>query len=228
MANVIIDAGYVHSACRVRTMDNTVISTGRITEINDNYVVIRNIPELRNVIPYNKRVKLTILNDKLGYRTLIATVYASTTKVLKLYDTKEADEFERREYYRINVSLKGEVLPLNINAWQGSNEDEKSGDKIQVRIENISLSGVLFTGPCLLKLDDRLSIDIHTPNGMLTLVAIVRRIVKDRNGGDSHYGCEFLPYPDKIEDALWKYMMQKELEDIRRVKGEWSIHDQKF
>ena len=27
---------------------------------------------------------------------------------MKLYDIKEVDDFERREYYRLNVSIKGE------------------------------------------------------------------------------------------------------------------------
>jgi len=224
MSNAIIDTGYVNSVCRVRTTDNTVISTGRIIEIDDKYVVLRNIPELRYVIPYNKRVKLTILNDKLGYKTVIATVYASTTKILKLYDIKEVDDFERREYYRINVSLKGVVLPLNS---AGQAQKENGNRKIEVRIENISLSGVLFTGPCPLDINDMLSIDIHTPHGTLNFEAVVRRVVKSQNiKEDPHFGCEFMPYPDKVEDALWKYMMQKELEDIRRARGEWYADEQ--
>jgi hypothetical protein len=39
------------------------------------------------------------------------------------------------------------------------------------------------------------------------------------------YGCEFEEYPDRLGDALWKYMMYKEREDIRKAKGGWSVRD---
>ena len=86
----------------------------------------------------------------------------------------------------------------------------------------------MFSGSCSLDINERVSIDIHTPNGLLNFTAVVRRIVKGHNGREPHFGCEFLPYPDKIGDALWKYMMQKELEDIRRARGEWYNDEQTF
>ena len=247
MENILLDKAYVSSPCRLRSMDNSIISSGRIIEIDDEYVVIRMIPELRSVIPYNKSVKLSIFNDRLGNRALMGTVFASTTKIAKLFDVKEIDDFEKRVYFRINVSLNGTVMPYDSasqsklgkvfeqEAIDEDGDEDKDNDidkgikddkesKIDVYIRNISLSGVLLSGPIYMDIDDKLLIEIHTSMGKLTLGAVIRRKTESKDG-DDEYGCEFEPYSDKVEDALWRYMMQKELESIRKAKGGWLISE---
>jgi hypothetical protein len=215
----IIDERYLNSACKVRTMENLVLTMGHIREITDDSVTIRNEPELPGVITYNKKVKLSIFNDKLGYKTLIATVYGSTTKILKLIELQDISDFEKRTYYRLNVYLKGEIALLPA----GAEEKPEGAETHEVLIENVSLSGVLIKCPMYLKPRDRIAVTIYTPFGRLDFTAVVIRTEKDRDERFTKYGCEFEVYPDKVGDALWKYMMHKELEDIRRARGGLSV-----
>jgi ABC-type multidrug transport system fused ATPase/permease subunit len=242
VANVVLDTAYVSSPCRLRSLDNSTICSGRIIEIDNENIVVRMIPELRSVIPYNQSLKLSILNNKLGNRTLIATVFASTTKIVKLFDIKQVEDFEKRGYYRINVSLQGKVMPYSnysepsfekisanelLNLSDDSEAEAKDRDvaesrsRINVNIKNISLSGVFFSGPMNMEVGEKLIIEIYTPMGKITLGAVIRRKTEPE-AGDIEYGCEFEPYPDKVEDALWKYMMQKELENIRNARGGYT------
>jgi len=209
-------------------MDNTMLIAGRIIEITDSYVTIHNVPEVPRIIEYNKKVKLSILNGNVGYKTLIATVYASTNKILKLVELKEMDDFEKRTFYRLNVSLNGLVSPLlESNADDITiDTDEQKPISYEVTIENVSLSGVFLRCPQQFQLRDRIRVTIFTPLGKLEFDAVIRRIEEKEDSEAFGYGCEVEEYPDKLGDALWKYMMYKEREDIRKMRGVWSAREQ--
>lgn len=216
-----IDERYLNSVCKVRSMENAILTAGYIREITDTYITIHNEPEIPSIINYNKKVKLSILNGKLGYKTLIATVYTSTNKVLKLCDIQEMDEFEKRTFYRVNVSLDG-IVTIHPVSKDAENEE---GQSYLATIENVSLSGVLLKCSYKLKLRDRISVTLITPFGKLEFLSVVRRIETNDTDQTDAYGCEFEEYPDRLGDALWKYMMYKEREDIRKAKGGWSVRD---
>jgi len=212
-----ISEKYLNSVCKVRSMENVLLTVGHIAEITKFDVTIRNEADLPNIIPFNKTVRLSILNDKLGFLTVIATVYTCTTKLLKLVDIKEVSQFEKRSFFRLGVTLNGIITyPVESEA-----SDPAQCVSHKVVVENVSLSGVLFISSFPLQINDRVGIQIFTPFGKLTFVCNVRRIVPDEGGTNHRYGCEFDKYPEKAGDALWKYMLLKEREDIRRTKGDW-------
>lgn len=216
MSNRKIDPKYLNSVCKVRSMENAMLTTGHINEITDEYVTIKCEPEMSFMLNYNKRVKLSVLNDNYGYLSLIATVYISTKNILKLYDIKEISDFEKRSYFRLNVFLKGIITLLGD---EDVDEDVDTAVSHQVIVENISLSGVLFHSDFPLNLNDRLNIRIITSTGDLKFKCSVKRIVPDEIGTNVRYGCKFDKYPEKAGDALWKYMLFKEREDIRKRRG---------
>lgn len=208
---------YLNSVCKVRSMENILLTAGHIVEITNNEITIRNESDLPNIIQFNKTVRLSILNDKLGFLTVIGTVFTCTTKLLKLVDLKEVNQFEKRSFFRLGVALNGIITyPVESEA-----EDPTKCVSHKVVIQNVSLSGVLFTSTFPLQINDRISIQIFTPFGKLVFNCRVCRIVLSESGENHRYGCEFDKYPEKAGDALWKYMLLKEREDIRRAKGDW-------
>lgn len=207
MVGYTIDPAYLSSTCEIKSMDNSTLLRGALSDITDESITITQDNDTMLILHYNQKVKVNIHNNKMGFLSIIGTVYTSTRESVKLIELDELSHFEKRDYFRVKVSLDGLV-----------SKPSKS-DSEEVRIENISLNGVLFSGHINHNIGDILNVQLYSSQGLLKFTCTVRRIIASETSPLRKYGCEFDKYSDKIGDALWRYILQVEREEIRKLRG---------
>jgi len=202
----VIPEEYVNSICEVKSLQNTLLATGRLLEINDNSIKITNPGDTITVLKFGTRVKVNILNPDMNFMALVGNVYLSTPAIMEITDVCTLAEAEKRSFFRINTDLHGVVTYL-------SGEEKK---KVHVHIENISLCGALFSGKLQLNIGETVDLLIKLPFVHVPLKAQVRRI--ETGDTKQKYGVEFVEPGERLIDQLWVFILQKQSEEIRSRK----------
>lgn len=216
---------YEGSLCEIKSLTNEALACGYIYEISDQYIKLGNHNDMINILRYNSKVKLCVHNVKLGLKVLVGSVYVSTTQFMLISDAASLTDFEKRDFFRIRVSIKGHItLPA-------PNHDTPI--HCDVEIFDMSLGGILLRSNVKFEVGDRFQIDLDLPAGVLNLQCAVRRVnpeeihelgdEMDRDIDTGHTmnyqcGCQLLNCTSKEEDLLWKYILHLQREEILKQK----------
>lgn len=209
-----IPEGYLQSPCEVKAMDNKPILTGYLGAIEKNGIQILNRLEPLPIVHCNTTVKISVFNSDLGFRVLVGKVYLSAPEFIRISDVQTEADYEKRNFFRIRVDIKAE-------ASFETSEDEvlpKEEFAVPISVRDLSLSGMYFTSPRKLKIDDRLSVRLRLGDASTVLnCKVVRKLAVDRAFEDG-YGCEFLNNSGPTGDLLCKYIFDCQREQIRTMK----------
>ena len=205
---------YLLSVCEVKTLENDFLMTGVITQITDDYLQLGSYRDDRlPLVQFDKPVKILIHNLKAGFRVVAGTAYLSTDKMLRVVGVESLQDFERRGFFRVPARLAGKVMLKNPNTTEFS-------DDLDVSIENISLSGFLFSfsqQDKSLSIGDTLLLVLKLPTGMMQISCRVRR-TECWDTKRPRYGCEFFDYTQKDADKLCFYIFELQRDMIRKKK----------
>lgn len=197
---------YVGASCVIKAKNNDLLSMGTLHRIKESYIDISNARNELPEIPYNMLVKIEIYNSRLGFRVLIGRVYISSAKMARIIDLNEASGDEKREYFRINIMENAEVY-----------YKREIAKELEVELVDISLGGLLFKTREEFHVDELLSIRIPAIHRAEPFPCIIRRNVEFQYGFRG-YGCEFLSLSRIQEDLLYKYMLKKQNDQLKRVR----------
>ena len=204
---------YLRSPCEVKAMDNKPILMGHVSKIEENEIQISNQSDLLPVVHCNTTVKVCIFNSPLGFRSLVGKVYLSTDECIRISDVQSEADYEKRNFFRVRVELKGEAFLQNREG-----KAAKNGSTIPIQAKDLSLSGLFFTTPGKLNIDDRLSVKLNLCNSVVSLdCKVVRKRVVEQTQEDG-YGCEFLDNAGPKGDILCKYLFDCQREQIRLIR----------
>jgi hypothetical protein len=124
---------YLMSVSEIKTMENELLSTGKIDEITSDYIKIaKKNTELRTMRT-GARVKVNVFNTKKGFRVILGTVFTSTPDFMKIVDIVELAGHDRRQFFRVNMELTAFVYEKG---------DLDTARKMPVNIKDMSLSGL--------------------------------------------------------------------------------------
>ena len=210
--------GYVGSSCVIKAKNNDLITMGTLHRIGKKYIDISSSRNELPSIPYNLLVKIEIYNTQYGFRVLIGRVYLSSPKLARIIDLNEATNDERREYFRISTRDKGVIY----NCMRGEDlleTEEESNDYngLKVQLVDISLGGLLFSTHEKFKVNDRFNIVIPAMGDSMLFTCEIRREV-ERPNGENGYGCEFMEMATKQEDLLYRYILKRQSDQLRRIR----------
>ena len=218
--------GYVGSSCVIKAKNNDLISMGVLHRIGKNFIDVSSSRNELPGIPYNLLIKLEIYNTQLGFKVLLGRVYLSSPKLVRIVELSEATNDERREYFRISTRDKAVIY----NCMRGDelmnpgeeSEHDSTGDSadyngLKVRLVDISLGGLMFCTREEFKVNDRFNIVIPAMGDSMLFICEVRRRV-DRPEGGYGYGCEFVEMATKQEDLLYRYILRRQGDQLRRIR----------
>ena len=201
---------YVNSLCEMKFMDGTLILLGYIKEITEEGLEIRGREDRLPVVHCNTIVKISLFNSILGFRVLIGKVYLSTEDMIRVVELQSAADFEKRNFFRVKVSLPCSVQPVV--------EKEKSVS-FSGSVNDISLGGLFFACGEELNEGDNLIVRLKLYD---TDISLLCKIIRKKSGPDfdSHngYGCEFLDNTGRQFDLICKYLFDCQREQIRIIK----------
>ena len=183
--------GYVGSSCVIKAKNNDLISMGVLHRIGKNFIDVGSSRNELPGIPYNLLIKLEL---------------------------SEATNDERREYFRISTRDEGIIYNcIRGNDTLDMGEESEDYNGLKVRLVDISLGGLMFCTREEFKVNDRFNIVIPAMGDSMLFICEIRRRV-DRPEGGYGYGCEFVEMATKQEDLLYRYILRRQGDQLRRIR----------
>lgn len=212
---------YELSVCEVKTLDNDLLIAGYISEVTDEYVQIGTLKgERLPLIRFDKPLKISIHNAKMGFRVLGGVCYLSTDEMLRVVNVDNLQDFERRSFFRVPVVISARMMRVP-DEYDKTHHELESPEEIPIDVNNISLSGLLFTPVDTSRsffMGDRFVIELPIDKVKMTLNIKVCRYEHYENK-PKRYGCEFYGYTQKQSDKLCAYIFERERDMIRKKKN---------
>lgn len=208
---------YLRSPCEVKTMENAPLLTGTLSNVADGEIQISGQNDFLPIIHCNTTVKVSIFNNTLGFKVLIGKVYLSTREWIRLSDVQSAADYEKRNFFRVRVSLAAEARMSSAAAMAPVNEAQKVGndETFPIRIRDLSLSGLFFTSSKKIPLNTPLAVNFELYDTKISVLCKVLRPVPGKATEPDGYGCEFLDNSGSQFDLLCKYLFACQREQLR-------------
>lgn len=212
-----ISEKYLQSPCEVRSMENTPILMGYLSEFVEDGIQISSKEDHLPLIHCNSTVKISVMNNTLGFKILIGRVYLSTDDFLRVVDVQTAMDYEKRNFFRVKVSVDTEAFPVPAVA-ETDDVSLPMREPIRIRIRDISLSGIFFISSCSMDIGDQLIVNMELYGTVVSLLCKIMRKIPVELGTEDGYGCEFLDNSGKQFDLLCRYLFDCQREQIQTMK----------
>lgn len=208
---------YLQSPCELLSMDNIPILSGYLSSISDGEVQISDRLGELPLVHCNTRVKLNVVHRTLSFRSLVGIVFLSTNNMIRVVEVQNAANGERRDFFRVKLSLQLAALPLRGgDAGEGAAKSP-SAQPFVIAVKNLSLSGLLFDSGRKFKIGDRLTVFLDLYGERLELPCEVVRKLPPPDS--SCCGCEFLEPSETQLNLLCKYLFEVQREQIRLMRN---------
>lgn len=206
-----ISSSYINSICEVKTIKNERIAKATITEINDEYLEVTYCDEIHLLAP-DTRVKISIMNEKLGFKVIVGKVYVGTNNFVRIVEVITLMDFEKRDFFRIIISENALMYKEKVSAYESNFTTKPSTN---ILINNISLCGAFFICKEKLNLEDKVYLLIELSRGKEIFPCVIKRITKNEDKSYG-YGCQFLDQNQQQNDELYKYIFDKQIQYLKR------------
>jgi hypothetical protein len=211
-----ISEQYLHSPCEVRSMENSLFLMGHISSFTRDGIQIESIDRMP-IIHCNTTVKISVMNSKLGFQTLVGKVYLSTDSMLRVVDLQNAVDYEKRNFFRVKVDTVAEAVPI-LPVTESEKETKPIRKPVRIVVRDISLSGIFFVSGLELSIGDQLIVNLDIYGTVVSLLCKVVRKSSVELGTKNGYGCEYLDNSGKQFDLLCKYLFDCQREQIQMMK----------
>lgn len=212
-----ISEQYLLSPCEVRSMENAPILMGYISKLEDGEVRIASKEERLPLLHCNTTVKVSVMNNTLGFKVLIGRVYLSTNEFLRVVDVQNAMEYEKRNFFRVKVGVDTKAFPVP-PVTETSAVPLPMREPIKITIRDISLSGLFFISSCDMDIGDQLIVNLDLYGTVVSLLCKVMRKIPVDLGTQDGYGCEFLDNSGRQFDLLCRYLFDCQREQIQLME----------
>ena len=205
-----IPSAYIDSLCEIKSMENKLISTGIIIEIENDSIKVADKNGNSDLISFNTPVKINVFNNKLGFRVLVGNVLTSTEKELKITDIISLVEHERRQFFRVDMQIN------TIAYIADTIEEAQKNNPVNVIVNDLSLSGARIETRTEFQPNDTLWIKFEIKNKVYFWQCKVIRMVEYDDNGTFNYGCKFKFQNSGENDLLCSYIFQKQREQLKQ------------
>lgn len=213
--------GYNKCLCELKTETNYFLVSGYLSRVTDDYIEVKNQHGDMPIMHANLKVKIFLYNEQLGNIVVMGTVYLSTKEFARIVDICTLNDYEKRDFYRVEVLEETLVFLLHKDQQSGDQAEDtvwRIINRFPAVIIDISLGGVMLRTPRHLPSDSRLRIRLDINK---TPVDYDCEIKRARQLGDDmyEYGCGFCDCSTRDMDLLSRYIFTKQRELIRRHRN---------
>lgn len=211
----ILTDDYKNSVCEIKSVHNDLLTTGRIYSISEsNIEFVHPEDDKMPLIPYNTPVKVSVFNAKRGFRMLMGTVFISTDVFLRVADVQSLQDFERRGFFRMRVTIPSRIYLLET---EGSEDTEIQ--PVNVMIEDISLSGIQVSLERQLAIGETFSVEVQLFKKKMMFHCRITRVAREGKDNRHFYGCAFFDQSERQIDDLCYDLFQLQRMEIRKRRS---------
>lgn len=211
---------YIGSLCEIKSMSNDLLAVGRVIKIDREALEISGEDgERMPLLQYRTPVKLFVHHTRQPIRIQVGVVYLSTENFARIEEVKPLQDFERRGAFRVNTNVIARLTALMDEAEQDSfdaalaaaspeqAEDMLARCELEVRVMDISLTGIRLHADQVLTQGARFYIEFSLLDTSMSFCIRVQRLIK-MPSGDTQYGCIFFDYSERQMDILCRELFQ--------------------
>lgn len=204
----------------VLTIDNEVLFRARVTSFDgDSMCIVNDLGGEMPPVMYNTEFKLRgRLNDS---QTAVyhGTVCGSNREMWKLDQISNWFTWERREFFRQNISVEAMVKRLR-SVHDREGDTPLVGPKVKCKLLDVSGGGVLLACDEKYERGDELRVGNATiipDSEPFSFRCKVRRVEEARY--TNLYGCQFLELQPGEQDRLIRAIFLLQREEAKRLRG---------
>ena len=197
----------IDSHCDIYRLNDNIVASGTVKTITETGVVVAGTNMM--TIETNTLIKISIRPESHPTEVYVGLVSSSTPELLAIVRIQRFKEFNKREYFRLNVMINSRIQLCD-------SEGNVMEPVIPVKVRDLSLTGIFFVGKNL-NLEPGQQLEILLPlNETYSYSCTVKRKVDYyRSIG---YGCVFNELNNKQEDCLCNYLFEQQRKEIMRTK----------
>ncbi len=209
----------IGSPCEVRTMDNDLLSPGKVGAVGDETLdIVSSKGERMPLHYYNAPVKINIFSTSEGKFSLGGNIYISNEKFWRISNVTLFDNFEKRGFFRIRTDALGEIL---LHPEEEEAPEQMAHRLFPVKLLDVSLCGVGFVADCNLELGEDVLIrklKMQEKEKEFSFLAKVRRKGMQRDAG-TVYGVSIEEISEREMDRLCRIIFALQREEIQRRRN---------
>lgn len=207
---VTIPAEYEGSVCEIKTTENIFITTARVSSVAPDKIKFHIKSRAFKSVRFGSRVKISIINSKLGFRVIEGKVFTYSFGTLTLTDVNSLVEKERRKSLRVDINASSKATFENAYTGKYALAD--------IQIKNMSLNGVKFTSNHHFDMGSQVtfSVDLGRRKYMDLSCTIIRRGSDAAGSAMSYIGR--LNNASKYEEDICSFLLQKQGELYNKSK----------
>ncbi len=218
---------YLHSVCEVKTLENELLCIGKVHGIGDSTLeIVSSNGESLPLIAYHTPVKISIYGGDSDMLVVGGSVYIAHEKLWRISEVNQYQNFERRDFFRVKVTCKGEGIrhvepELNqeiIKENMTENEEERP---FEVSVVNISLCGILFACEERFRIHDEVDLSglrLIRQAPEFSFHCKIRRLAGENRYG-TLYGCTFENMTQRATDDLCKAIFELQREELKKRRN---------
>lgn len=197
----------IDSSCDVYRLNDNIVASGVVKTIAETGIVVAGTNMM--TIEPKTLIKISIRPESHPTEVYVGLVSDSTPELLTVVSMQKFKEFNKREYFRLNVMINSRIQLCD-------SDGNLTDTVIPVKVRDLSLTGIFFVGKNL-NLEPGQQLEILLPlNDTYSYSCTVKRKVDYyRSIG---YGCEFDELDNKQEDCLCNYLFEQQRKEIMRSK----------
>lgn len=202
MTGNVIPAEYEGSLCEIKTIENTFLTTARISSVSPDKMKFQVKGKAVRSVRFGTRLKINIINSRLGFRVIEGKVFTYSFGTLTVTDIFSIVEKERRKSLRVDMNV----------GTKASFENSFTGKTAfaDITIKNMSVNGVKFTSRQHFDMGSTVlfSLDLKGRHVIDLSCTVIRRGAEVSDGDIGYIGK--FGNASSREDEICSFLLQKQ------------------
>lgn len=198
-----LDKSYLNTVCELKTLENELLTKGKIIKVDDTFIEISNDFGVDSIIRYEKNVKVNIHHPVNGLCVIEGVLYLPTMQFFRVIDFKTLSMKDQRNFFRVSTHLNAKCGILT-----------KSGGVLRTHecsIHDISLGGVFIKSESIFALNQTITLSFMIDNHKIDVQGTVVRL-KPIGYPQIGFGIMFDNLSSKNANIICQYLFSKHKE----------------
>lgn len=199
---------YIGSTCELYTLDNTLMTNGKLTRIGEDFIEVTNSLGVMSLRIYEDRVKCVIKNPQ-GDKVIEGRLYLPNMENFRIIDMDCLAENDKREFFRVQ---------LNDNCIISKRTHEgKRGMDFGVKLVDLSIGGCQLHSSLAFEKGQTIVVGLRINDEIIRMDGTIVRAIPGPMGGHN-YGVRFEDSSGRNGDVICQYLFKKQKDTINEIK----------
>lgn len=201
---------YMEAWCEIKTAENVLIGIGRVTKIEEKYIIIADKSKELPVVEPGTLMKINLFSPGKEIRVCIGNMYISSKSEISIVNVLSFVYSEKRNFLRMDTSIE-------TTASYRLNPRNLYPDETEVIVKDMSLSGMRFESETVFPINTIVGVNLKLKGKKEYCIKCqVVRLIGTTNEGFYNYGSKIIFEQDESSELFCSYMFEQEREFIKR------------